>query len=129
MLKWEIQNIYKTKILSEFMFKLILSPILAWFIAHLIKVILRFKKEKTPSKGIWYKSGGMPSGHSATVSALTLAVYLDQGFTALFTVTLILSIIVLRDTLIRTKETRHAVKEVLAGVILGLIISYLVNII
>ena len=71
----------------------------------------------------------MPSAHSAVVAALTLAIFFHQGFTPLFIVTLILSFLVIRDTMLRPKELRHKPTEVLAGTLLGLIISYIIYII
>ncbi len=44
-------------------------------------------------------TGGMPSTHSALVSALALITYLTEGFSALFFVTLVIAAIVLRDAL------------------------------
>ncbi|HSU72981.1 MAG TPA: divergent PAP2 family protein [Candidatus Binatia bacterium] len=44
-------------------------------------------------------TGGMPSSHTALVSALALSAYLTEGFTTLFFVTLVLALIVIRDSL------------------------------
>jgi len=108
------------------MLKIMLSAFLAWFFAELIKGTIRSRKEKKISLDSLYKSGGMPSAHSSTVSALSLAVYFDQGLTSLFIVTAIFSALVVRDTTLRIKVYRHKPIEVLAGVILGLLVSYLV---
>jgi hypothetical protein len=46
----------------------------------------------------FFETGGMPSAHSAAVSALSVAVGLDQGFrSTLFGVTLYFSLIVMYD--------------------------------
>jgi acid phosphatase family membrane protein YuiD len=107
--------------------KLLITPILAWLIAHSIKVILFAIKEKRIDIYQFYRAGGMPSGHSATVSALSLALYFNQGLTPLFIVSLIFSIIVIRDTHIRPKESRHTISQVIAGIILGLVLALVVN--
>jgi len=68
----------------------------------------------------------MPSAHSSTVTALTLALYFYEGFTNLFLVSLVFSLIVIRDTMLRPKDHRHEIPEVLAGMVIGLIIAWLV---
>jgi len=108
------------------MLKLIIAPLLAWIIAHSIKIILKYKKIKKIDTELFLKAGGMPSGHSATVAALTYALYLEQGFTALFAVTVIFSLIVIRGTTIRPKEQRHKPIEIFAGIFLGLLVTYLI---
>ena len=44
-------------------------------------------------------TGGMPSSHSALVTSLALIVYLNEGFTTLFFVSIVLAGIVIRDAL------------------------------
>jgi len=72
-------------------------------------------------------AGGMPSAHSATVSSLTTALYLQEGFTDLFVITLIFSIIIIFDTMLRPKETRHSWKQVIVGILLGVIVGFLIK--
>ena len=111
------------------MIKILISPLIALLISHSIKVFLRLRKNKKLSKYHLNKAGGMPSGHAATVSALTLSLYLYQGFNPLFIVTLIFSLTVLRDTFLRRKEVRHKLSEILVGIILGILISFLIYLI
>lgn len=108
------------------MIKLILSPVIAWLVAHASKVTLFALKKKRFDIKQLKRAGGMPSGHAATVTALSLALYFEQGFSNLFIVALIFSIIVIRDATIRPKEARHTPIQVLVGIILGLVISWVV---
>jgi acid phosphatase family membrane protein YuiD len=108
------------------MLKLLLTPILAWLISHTIKVIIFAVKEKKFDIKQFVRAGGMPSGHSATVSALSLAVYFEEGLTSIFVITLIFSIIVIRDTMIRPKEKRHTPLQAFTGLLLGLLISWII---
>lgn len=50
----------------------------------------------------WHKSthyGGMPSSHSALVTSLATAVYLAEGFGLAFAVSVVLAVVVMRDTI------------------------------
>ena len=105
------------------MLEIILSAAIAYFIAHAIKLLTAAIKSKKFEIKQLIKAGGMPSAHSASVSALTLSVYLYNGLDSLFAITLVFSLIVIRDTMIRAKDTRHKPLEVLAGIILGLVVA------
>ena len=77
--------------------KIILSLIFAGFGAQLIKIIIFWFKHK---KLTWHDlivSGGMPSSHSAFVVSLTTIVYLQEGVSSVFAVSLVLTFIVIRD--------------------------------
>ena len=75
-----------------------LSVVIAWLISHVVKEIVTLYRERHFS---WYallfETGGMPSSHAATVSALSMAVLLQEGFTVLFWAVLLFSLIVIRD--------------------------------
>lgn len=76
----------------------LLTSLSSWFIAQLLKVIINFCIYK---KIIWERlvgDGGMPSGHSATVSSLAVFSGLVCGFdTFQFAATAILAVIVCHD--------------------------------
>ena len=85
----------------------------------------------------------MPSTHASVVSALTCSVFLYEQFSNLFYVSLIFSLIIIRDAaglrmhvsrqakkinmLMKSKELTemlgHQVIEIFAGVVLGIIIA------
>jgi len=83
-----------------------LSSVTAWFFAQFIKAlisILRFRS-KLPKRdlvlNLVWSTGGMPSSHSAVVSALTTAVGFKVGFDSpLFMVSLFFSFMAIRDAL------------------------------
>jgi acid phosphatase family membrane protein YuiD len=99
---------------------IILSALLAWFIAQASKSI------SSKTKKSFFRCGGMPSAHSAFTSALTTAVGITQGFSsALFAVTLGFSIIVWHDA-IRVRK-HHTLKQVIVGVLIGIAVTLLIN--
>lgn len=82
------------------MFKesVILTALIAWFIAQSLKVIFVCIKHNKIDFRRFIGSGGMPSSHSSTVTALCLAVGLTEGFgSAVFAVSFILALVVMYD--------------------------------
>ena len=84
----------------------LVTPIIAWFIAQLLKVIINLIVNR---RLIWERligDGGMPSGHSATVASLALITGLIKGVgTFEFAVAAILAIIVCHDAAGVRRET------------------------
>jgi len=71
-------------------------PLAVSFCVHGIKLLL----DITKGRFNWHKAGhygGMPSSHAALVTSLATMVYLADGFSATFGVSVILAIIVIRD--------------------------------
>ena len=84
----------------EFIFsnKCLNAAILAWFLAQIIKVLLLLAVHKKFDIKRFVGAGGMPSSHSATVTALSAAVLKIYGFSSpIFAIAAILSIIVMYD--------------------------------
>ena len=125
--------------------KIIVSCFLAWAIAHALKGIIIGSKRKKFKWEYVIAAGHMPSSHSGFVSSLVTAVYLDQGITNLFAVSLVFALIVMRDSFgsrfligeqakvinklakTRLKEvTGHKFKEVVVGAIIGVIVTIIV---
>ncbi|MBS3169055.1 divergent PAP2 family protein [Candidatus Woesearchaeota archaeon] len=77
--------------------KIILAVLLAGFGAQLVKLTLLWFKHKTLSWHDLVVTGGMPSSHSAFVIALATIIYLEEGTTSVFALSLVLALIVLRD--------------------------------
>lgn len=70
----------------------------AWFIAQLIKLTIDFSRTKKINYTLLYSTGGMPSSHSAFVSAMTAAVGLRNGFdTSLFALCCVFSMVIMYD--------------------------------
>lgn len=78
--------------------KIILSSCCSWAIAQSIKVFSGLIKERRFDFRWIMGTGGMPSAHSAGVSALATAVGLMSGFnTAEFAITAIFALIIMFD--------------------------------
>ena len=78
--------------------KVFIVTITTWFITQTIKVATGVIREKRFNFRWFVGTGGMPSSHSATVSALTTAVGLHSGFDSVaFAITLTFSAIVVLD--------------------------------
>ncbi|KAG7012747.1 yuiD, partial [Cucurbita argyrosperma subsp. argyrosperma] len=88
----------------------IISALVAFAIAQSIKFFTTWYKERRWDFKRLVGSGGMPSSHSSTVSALAVAIGLQEGFGAsAFAVALILACVVMYDaTGVRLQAGRQA---------------------
>ncbi|MBT3298009.1 divergent PAP2 family protein [archaeon] len=77
--------------------KVILSLLLAGIGTQLIKIICIWVKTKQFSWKDFLVTGGMPSSHSAFVISLATILFLQEGFSSTFAVSLVLAVIVIRD--------------------------------
>ena len=78
----------------------------SWLIAQVMKVIINFCVTRQLSWERLFGDGGMPSGHSATVSSLAIFAALRCGCGSFeFAVTAILAIIVCHDAMGVRQET------------------------
>lgn len=90
---------------SFFSQPLILAGISAWFLAQFIKALVAILKyNHRLGKGLlvtfFWSTGGMPSSHSAVVTAVTTVVGFQEGITdPLFGVSLFFSFLAIRDAL------------------------------
>ncbi|MBI2871118.1 MAG: divergent PAP2 family protein [Candidatus Omnitrophica bacterium] len=75
-----------------------LTTFFAWLLAQGIKVVKGVWRERRFDFRWFLDAGGMPSAHTATVTALSTAVGLTQGFESpLFAITFFFTVIVLFD--------------------------------
>jgi len=129
--------------------KYIVIPFGMAVLSQCIKVLLEFIKYKRISFNRFINGmGGMPSTHSALVSSICTIIYMDFGISPMFAVTLIFSLVVIYDSMgIRYESGRqaeiindiagsnleekigHRPIETLAGILLGITFSLLLNII
>ena len=80
-------------------FALIVS-LMGWLIASLFKIIIGLIREKRVDFRRIYGSGGMPSSHSATVTALATAVAKTDGlYSTSFAIAFMFAFIVMYDAL------------------------------
>ena len=91
--------------------KFLLVSLSSWFVAQVLKTILYAVETKKLDINRLFGDGGMPSGHSATVTSLATFCGLNFGFDSFqFAVTAILAIIVCHDaTGVRLETGKQAV--------------------
>jgi len=77
--------------------KVLLAVIFAGFGVQLLKLIIFWFKHKSLHWNDLIVTGGMPSSHSAFVIALSTIIYLEEGISTAFAISLVLALIVLRD--------------------------------
>jgi acid phosphatase family membrane protein YuiD len=90
---------------------ILLAAITAWFVAQSTKVLLEFISLRRWNFALIFEAGGMPSSHSAMVSATALTVGLQIGFdTPIFAIAALLAMVVIYDaTGVRRESGRQAV--------------------
>ena len=91
--------------------RFLLVSLSSWFVAQVLKTILYALETKKLDINRLFGDGGMPSGHSATVTSLAIFCGLNFGFdTFQFAVTAILAIIVCHDAMgVRLETGKQAV--------------------
>lgn len=86
--------------------ELFVSAAIAWFIAQVLKTIIHTFVTKDFDIERMYGSGGMPSSHSSTVTALATSSYFLHGAgSSEFAISVILAIIVMYDARGVRRET------------------------
>ena len=79
-------------------YKAIWIPFAAWFVAQLLKVLINFAHYKKFDLSFMWSQGGMPSSHTAVMTALATTVGMLYGFDSpLFAISLIVTFIVMYD--------------------------------
>ena len=136
--------------------KMLISAIVAWAVAQLIKVLIGLFKTRKFDIYLLISSGGMPSSHTSFVTGLTTAVGIMEGFdSTFFAISAVLSLVVMYDAagvrraagkqaavinlLVSNVENTgikldkklkellgHSPIEVACGAILGIIIAFVV---
>jgi acid phosphatase family membrane protein YuiD len=85
---------------------ILLVPIFAWFVSQLFKFTIRSVVERRFCIERLFGDGGLPSGHSATVTALACMCGWCCGFgSAMFAVSTMLAIVVMHDATGVRRET------------------------
>ena len=98
----------------------LLTALSSWFIAQVLKVILNFALNKKISIERLFGDGGMPSGHSATVTSLATVAGLVYGFSSFeFAVAAILAVIICHDAMgvrLEAGKQASAINEILRAI-------------
>ncbi len=78
--------------------KPLIAAVAAWFLAQTMKAILLTIKQKKFRFDLYSLPGGFPSSHSASVTALTVAIGMIYGFdSALFAISIVLAFFFIYD--------------------------------
>lgn len=90
----------------------LISTIIAWALAQLVKPPLYYFLNRKWSWGPLFSPGGMPSSHSALMVSATVAAGLHEGFdTAIFALACAITMVVLYDAAgVRRQAGIHAQK-------------------
>lgn len=92
--------------------EVLIIAIISWALAQFVKVPIEYIRYRRRNWALWFSSGGMPSSHSALMTAVTFAIGLFHGFSSpMFALAFALSMIVIYDaTGVRREAGRHAEK-------------------
>ena len=85
-------------------------PVVGWGVAQILKVLINFCMTRQWKLERLFGDGGMPSGHSATVTALatTCALHFGTG-SAYFAISAVMAVIICHDaTGVRQEAGKHA---------------------
>jgi len=78
-------------------YRLFWAPLASILIAGFIKSLIILYHEKKFSFKSFLSYGGMPSAHSAAVASITVAIFLEEGFSTVFFLSAVCAIITIRD--------------------------------
>ncbi len=95
---------------------ILLSCLVAWLLSQGVKALINLWRQRTLNivQAI-FATGGMPSAHAASVSALAMAIFLHEGVSTAFAVALVLMFVTLRDAVgvrLAAGEQARVVNEV-----------------
>ncbi len=89
---------------------MVVNSVVAWMLAQVIKTIIDAVIHHRVDFNRLFGDGGMPSGHSATVTALAVTAGLQEGLgSPIFAISAVLAIIVMHDAMgVRLEAGKHA---------------------
>ena len=89
---------------------MLINSLLAWAAAQLLKTVIYAIMNRRLDISRILGDGGMPSGHSATVTALAVTAALEYGLSSsVFAISAVLAIVVMHDALgVRLEAGKHA---------------------
>lgn len=97
-------------VLQIFDNRLLVNSLIAWAVAQIIKTLIYAAIHRKLDFQRLFGDGGMPSGHSATVTAMATTSAIEYGLASpVFAITAILGIIVMHDAMgVRREAGKHA---------------------
>ncbi len=126
--------------------KIFIMVSIAWIFSEVLKIIIDSIRNKNFNIKKCFRYGGMPSSHSAFVTSLAFSIFLIEGFTTAFLLSLAIWILILRDLMVirgairsnsdsirkiskgkyNTRSLTHTLLQISVGIFLGLIIPLVV---
>ncbi|WP_455582290.1 divergent PAP2 family protein [Dysosmobacter sp.] len=98
--------------------QMLIKAMAAWLTAQIIKTVIYAVVNGKVDMHRLFGDGGMPSGHSATVTALAVSAGMEYGFSSgVFAIAAVLAVIVMHDAMsVRLEAGKHAkaINELLA---------------
>lgn len=76
---------------------IIIITLAGFLVSATLKVLSGYNQTQEFSLKLAFTTGGMPSSHSATVTALTVSIFMHSGLTATFVLSFFFSVIVMLD--------------------------------
>ena len=97
-------------LLAVFQNQVLIGALLAWSSAQFLKLPIKYARTRSWDWSLLFRAGGMPSSHSALVTATAHGIGLGIGFDSpLFALSIVLAVIVIYDaTGIRRQAGQHA---------------------
>lgn len=85
--------------------RIVISIILAFFIAQTIKLIKEYTRAGEWNLAVYLQNGGMPSAHTSTAVALSIGLLLETGLSYFFIIAALFTIIIMNDAMKVRRET------------------------
>jgi len=82
-----------------------------WVGAEILKLVIDTLKNRSLRTRKLLEYGGMPSSHATLVTSLCSSVFIVDGFTVSFVISLALSLVVLRDLITIRHRVDHALRQ------------------
>ncbi len=97
-------------VLGLFQNKVLIAGLIAWALAQVIKIPLYYLQSRKWNWALLFTTGGMPSSHSALMTATTFAIGLYYGFeTPMFALGVVITMVVTYDAAgVRQQAGIHA---------------------
>ncbi len=76
---------------------IIIITMAGFLVASTLKVLSGYNQTQQFSLKLAFTTGGMPSSHSSTVTALTVSIFMHEGLTATFVLSFFFAVIVMLD--------------------------------
>lgn len=86
-----------SSIFAIFANRILLSVVFAYVIAGALKLFFNYLLHERIDFMTFFRTGGMPSSHTAVVGAMSSAVFFSEGASNLFVVSVIMSMIIMSD--------------------------------